>query len=46
MPNNFINEIFEKVKEIYNIWKVPVDVEWVIKDKKLYITQTRPITTI
>ena len=46
MPINFINQIFEKVKEICNIWKVPVDVEWVIKNDKLYITQTRPITTI
>ncbi len=46
MPVNYIRKIFEKVKEIYNIWKVPVDVEWVIKDEKLYITQTRPITTI
>lgn len=46
MPINFINKIFEKVKEINSIWKVPVDVEWVIKNEKLYITQTRPITTI
>lgn len=46
MPINFINQIFNKVKEIYNIWEVPVDVEWVIKNEKLYITQTRPITRI
>lgn len=46
MPVNYINQIFDKVEEIYNIWKVPVDVEWVIKDEELYITQTRPITTI
>lgn len=46
MPVNYISQIFEKVKEIYNIWKVPVDVEWVIKDEKLYITQARAITTI
>ena len=46
MPYNLINQIFEEVKRIYNIWKVPIDVEWVIKDKKLYITQVRPITTI
>lgn len=43
---NYINQIYEKVKEIYNIWRVPVDVEWLIKNGKLYITQTRPITTI
>lgn len=46
MPINFINQIFKKVIEIYNIWKVPVDVEWVIKKEKIYITQVRPITTI
>ena len=43
---NYINQIFDKIEEIYSIWKVPIDVEWVIKDKKLYIMQTRPITTI
>lgn len=46
MPYDLVNQIFEEVKRIYNIWKVPIDVEWVIKDKKLYITQVRPITTI
>lgn len=46
IPVNYIKQIFDKVNEIYNIWKVPVDVEWVFKDEKLYITQARPITTI
>ncbi len=41
-----INLILEKMKQIVNIWNMPVDIEWVIKDNDIYITQTRPITTI
>lgn len=46
MPSSYINTIYKKISKIYQIWKVPVDVEWVIKESNLYITQTRPITTI
>ncbi len=33
----------EKIEKIYNF---PQDIEWTIKDKQIYILQTRPITTI
>lgn len=32
-----------KIEEIY---KKPMDIEWAIRNKKVYILQARPITTI
>lgn len=46
MSINNINLILKSMNEIYAIWKVPVDIEWVIKEDTIYITQVRPITTV
>ena len=43
---NNINLILKSMDKIYDIWKVPVDIEWVIKNNVIYITQARPITTV
>lgn len=41
-----IRELVEKVKEITNIYGRPQDIEWAYADGKLYILQSRPITTL
>lgn len=46
MPLKYINLILKNVKRISKIWNEPVDIEWVVKNGKVYITQARPITTI
>lgn len=44
-PDDILKIIIKNIKQIQNIWKLPVDIEWVVKDKNIYITQTRPVTT-
>ena len=39
-------ELIEKAKQIENYFSTPQDVEWCLKDNKLYFLQTRPITTL
>lgn len=46
IPIEIIKLVKENVEKISSIWNCEVDVEWVIKDNKIIITQTRPITTI
>ena len=41
-----LDEIIEVGNKIHDIYKTYVDVEWCIKEDKLYILQARPITTI
>ncbi len=41
-----INELSKIVIKIEELFDFPVDVEWANKDKKFYILQSRPITTI
>ncbi len=36
--------IADLVKEIETIYKCPIDIEWCLKDNKLYVVQARPIT--
>lgn len=52
LPNGFSELSKENLKElqevtltIENIFKKPQDVEWTIRENKLYILQARPITT-
>lgn len=40
-----ILELSNIIKEIENFYGFPVDVEWGIQDKEIYILQCRPITT-
>lgn len=46
IPENIASLIYNELIKIEKIWNTPVDIEWVIKENKIYITQTRPITTI
>lgn len=41
-----VREISKKVKEIVEIYGKPQDIEWAYQEGKLYILQTRPITTL
>jgi len=41
-----IIEVAEVCKIIEEHYKFPCDIEWAIEDKKIYITQSRPITTL
>lgn len=46
IPDYVVNLVMKNVNIITNIWNCAVDIEWVIKDKEILITQTRPITTL
>ncbi len=41
-----IQKLADYAKKIENIQKKPQDIEWTIKKEKIYILQTRPITTL
>jgi len=41
-----ILQLAEIIKKIENHYKFPVDVEWAIANNKIFITQSRPITTL
>ncbi|QOW60944.1 PEP/pyruvate-binding domain-containing protein [Treponema pedis] len=46
IPNTFLEKIRQNVLDIENLFSMPIDVEWAIAKKKLYILQARKITTI
>lgn len=41
-----IDRLVEQVKRVESHYGFPVDIEWVIKDRELFIMQSRPITTL
>ena len=46
LNQNSINELVKYAKIIENIYNTPQDIEFAIKNGKVYILQARPITTI
>ena len=40
-----IKEVFDTVKQLENIFGTPQDMEWTFYKEKLYVLQSRPITT-
>lgn len=40
------HELFKLVLEIEKFFKLPIDIEWAMKNNHVYILQARPITTI
>lgn len=46
LPDNFIIELAKIGKKIEDHYFFPQDMEWAFENNKLYIVQTRPITTI
>jgi len=46
IDTDMIFEIGHTIKRISEKMNVPQDIEWCIKEKKLYVLQTRPITTL
>lgn len=43
---SYIKKVFKLVVDIENIFNGPVDIEWVYKDKSLFLIQVRPITSL
>ncbi|NFM32544.1 phosphoenolpyruvate synthase [Clostridium botulinum] len=46
LNNENLKELFDMTLKIEEIYKKPMDIEWAIRNKKVYILQARPITTI
>jgi len=46
LTDNEILELSKIILAIENHYKFPVDVEWAIENGKIFITQSRPITTL
>ena len=46
LSDNHILELTEYAKKIEKHYWKPMDTEWAVEDKKIYILQARPITTI
>jgi len=46
MSDEKISRLVEDVIKIEKCYGKPMDIEWAFKDKELYITQARPITTL
>jgi pyruvate, water dikinase len=46
MPDNEIMKLAKICKQIEKHYKKPQDIEWAYANKKLYIVQSRPITTL
>lgn len=46
LPDNFIEELAKIGAKIEKHYFFPQDLEWAFEDNKLYIVQTRPVTTI
>lgn len=38
--------LYRYCKEIRDLYNMPMDIEWAVADKKVYILQARPITTL
>lgn len=45
LSSKVLETLFNKTLEIENIFSCFQDIEWTLQDKKLYILQSRPITT-
>ncbi len=41
-----VESIFSAVTRLHKIYSGPVDVEWTIRDGKLFLLQVRPVTTV
>ncbi|MEE9355350.1 MAG: phosphoenolpyruvate synthase [Methylococcaceae bacterium] len=41
-----VSKLYRVVKSIFEFYKTPQDIEWAIKDNKVYVLQSRPVTTI
>ncbi|MDP1833621.1 MAG: PEP/pyruvate-binding domain-containing protein [Candidatus Moranbacteria bacterium] len=46
LTDDEIDMLVEIILNIEKHYKKPMDIEWVIKNKNIYITQARPITTL
>jgi pyruvate,water dikinase len=46
LKKNQIKKLATICRQIEKIYNIPQDIEWTIKSNKIYILQTRPITTI
>ena len=46
LSTKYYSELLKTIKLIEKKYKKPVDIEWAIKNEKIYITQARPITTL
>lgn len=46
LPDKFIIELADYVKRIEAHYQIPQDTEWALANKKMYIVQTRPVTTM
>ncbi len=46
LSDEHIKELTEAVVNLEKFYKFAVDVEWLVKDGTIYITQSRPITTL
>ncbi|ADO84026.1 PEP/pyruvate-binding domain-containing protein [Ilyobacter polytropus] len=41
-----LNILYNTLKNLHEEYKFPIDLEWTIKDNKVYLLQVRPITTL
>lgn len=41
-----LQEVINLTRQVEGFYRYPVDVEWAYEDKKLYLLQARPITTV
>lgn len=46
LESNAIEELIKLGKEIYGVYDKHIDIEWCMRNDKIYILQARPITTI
>jgi len=46
LPDRYIVEVADYTKRIEAHYQFPQDVEWALANKKIYIVQTRPVTTV
>jgi len=46
LPNKYIKQVAEWGRKIEEHYEFPQDIEWVFSHKKVYVVQTRPVTTI
>ena len=46
LSNDLILKLSDLIIKIENFYNFPVDIEWVVQNNKIYVLQTRPITTI
>jgi len=46
LKKRYFSPLLKNIIEIERRYKTPMDIEWAIADKRIYITQARPITTL